>query len=210
MGGLLRMLWGRGGGELTLIQSCPLQGCGSWSWKCAFNILNGLEAGQEGRGQNTPTTAPSCFSRRPVLQEILTDHWKSTHTAWTTRQWHSTTSPPPNPLPTWVEQIHIHTLSHTNSLSFNQTVTAIPPGSSTSSTDWTGLEGLCRANGGGVTKVKGDAERGCTHPHSGHINRATSKSQLQNWGIKKQRQLAHTCTAHGRLGTPTHQIRVNC
>ena len=33
--------------------SRPLQGCGR---KCAFNILNGLEAG---RGQDTPTTAPS-------------------------------------------------------------------------------------------------------------------------------------------------------
>ena len=47
------------------------------------NILNGPEAG---RGQNTPTTAPSCFSRRHVLQQISTDHWKSTNNAYTTAQ----------------------------------------------------------------------------------------------------------------------------
>ena len=42
----------------------------------------------------------------------------------------------------------------THSLSSSQTVPVIPPGSSTSLTDWTGLEVLCQANGGGMAKVK--------------------------------------------------------
>ena len=39
------------------------------------------------RTQNTPSTAPPCSSRRPILQEILTEaHRKSTNTANSTAQ----------------------------------------------------------------------------------------------------------------------------
>ena len=88
---------------------------------------------------------------------------------------------PHNPLPVWVQQIHLHTinkLSHTNSLS--------------------GLEGLCQANRGGVEKVKSNDERGHTHPYSCHINGSRKQSiaperqaQLE---ASKLASLAHTHT----------------
>ena len=55
---------------------------GVWHWKCVFNILNG----PEGRGQDTPTTAPSCCSRMPIPKEILTDHRKSKNNATIAQQ----------------------------------------------------------------------------------------------------------------------------
>ena len=33
---------------------------------------------RKGGGQDTPTTAPSCSSRMPILQEMLTNHWNPT------------------------------------------------------------------------------------------------------------------------------------
>ena len=64
----------------TLIQSCPLQGCGR---KCAFNIPE----------------AHSTILFLPILHEILTDHWKPTEvhkqysTAWSIpTQWCPTTT----------------------------------------------------------------------------------------------------------------------
>ena len=87
-------------------------------------------------GARTPTTAPSCSSRMPILQEILTDHRKSTNNAISTAQpgqhqkAHNDVPPQPrNPLPAWVEQIHNQQPSP---LPSSQTVSAIPPGSSTS------------------------------------------------------------------------------
>ena len=45
--------------------------------KAAFNILNGQESRLERRGQDTLTTAPSCSSGTPILN----DHRKSTNNA---------------------------------------------------------------------------------------------------------------------------------
>ena len=63
----------------------------------------------------------------------------------------------------FLKWVHLHTinnLSHTDSLSSHSTWVI---------RDWTGLEGLCQAYGGGVAKVKGHTEKVCTHRH---INRA--------------------------------------
>ena len=87
-------------------------------------------------------------SMMPIVQHSLVK--------W--RPWHSTTttqptscvggaSPPP------------HNQQPFDSLSFSQTV---PPGSSTSLTDWTGLKDLCQANGWGV----GKDQRSCREMHS--------------------------------------------
>ena len=101
-----------------------------------------------------------------------------------------------NQLPALVEQVHLFTinLSHTDSLSSSQTVSAIPPGSSSSLADWTGLES---PNGG-----KGQYERG--HTLTPHL-RAMHSSRKPDLSSK---QLVHTCIAHGRLGTPSRRIRV--
>ena len=45
---------------------------------CSFNILQGPEARPEGRGQTTLTATPSCASRTPFLNQVLTGHRKST------------------------------------------------------------------------------------------------------------------------------------
>ena len=37
------------------------KGCGCWSWRCLFNVLNGLEARPEGRGQTTHTSTTLCL-----------------------------------------------------------------------------------------------------------------------------------------------------
>ena len=65
----------------------------------------GPEARPEGRGQTTPTTTPSCASRTPVLNQVLTGHQKSTGSPQTLPQkphsfhmakMHTTPSPPPH------------------------------------------------------------------------------------------------------------------
>ena len=115
-------------------------GCGQ---KCAFNILNGSEAG---RGQNIPTIEES------------KKFWPTTNpnsTAQTGQHQKAVEDIPPQPhntIPTWVE----HNL---------QTVPTIPPGSLT---DWTDL---CQANGGGVAKVKG-RECSPHTTSTGHANNA--------------------------------------
>ena len=119
-------------------------------------------------------------------------------------QWRPTTSPPQphNPLPVWMEQVHLHriNLSHTKSLSSSQTVPALPPGSSTSLTGWTGLEGLCQANGGGVVKgQRSHRERAPTS--TGPASNAQHQKARPNLRLQSQHQLAHTCTAHRWLCT---------
>ena len=54
------------------------QGCGCYSRKCSFNVLNGPEAEPEGRGQATPNTAPPCASRTTILHQVSTGHRMST------------------------------------------------------------------------------------------------------------------------------------
>ena len=190
--------------------------------------------GWKGGGKNTPTAAPSCFSRTAILQEILTNNRKPTgrpqtmpivqHSLDNTKR-HTMTSmtfhhtPTTTTQPAQVDQIHDppphnQNLSHTDRLSFSQTVPAIPPGSSTTLTDRTRREGLCQTNGGGVTKVKGHTEWRPRPPHSCDINSAhktstapESEAQLE---ASKPASITHTCTAHGQPGMPTRQIRVNC
>ena len=135
---------------------------------CAFNILNGPEPG---RDQNT---APSCSSRTPILQEILTDNQKPTGTMPIVQ--HS------------LDNTKRHTM--TSTFHHNHFQYGWSKSTSTQSTtlhtdnfwvlhliNWlkqTG--GLCQANGGGVTKVKGHAEWGRVHPT--HAT-STGSTQLQ-------------------------------
>ena len=91
----------------------------------------------------------------------LTDNQKSTNNAtisldntegytMTSMTFHHTPSQWHNPLPVWVEQHHLHMINHlsyTDSSCSNQNVPAIPPGSLSSSTDWTGLGGSCQDEG---------------------------------------------------------------
>ena len=81
----------------------------------------------------------------------------------------------------------------------------IPPGSSTS---FTVLEGLCQANRVSMEKFT-QSEGTPTPTHAKSIG-PTSKAQFQkarpNLRHQNQHQLTHTCTAHRRLGIPTHQI----
>ena len=65
----------------------------------------GPEARPEGRGQTTPTTTPSCASRTPILNQVLTGHRKSTGSPQTLPQkphsfhmaiMHTTPSAPPH------------------------------------------------------------------------------------------------------------------
>ena len=122
-----------------------------------------------------PTAAPYCSSRRTV-QEILTDHWKSTNNAtkqW--HQWHSTTPPPQphNPLPNPPPH---NNLSH---LSSSQTV---PPGL----INRPPMEG------------KGQRSRGRAHSHSHHINRAR---ELQpNLSQHQLISALHRARPHIKLG----------
>ena len=83
----------------TLIQSHLLQGCGR---KCAFNILNGSEAGLEGRGNHNST-----------IPEISTDHQKPMPIIQVNTKRHTMTSmtfQPHNPLPVWMEQVPFNNL----------------------------------------------------------------------------------------------------
>ena len=43
-----------------------------------INIVKGPEGRLEGRSLTTPTTAPSCASRTPISNKVLTSHRKST------------------------------------------------------------------------------------------------------------------------------------
>ena len=141
-----------------------MSAAGVWQLEPEVCILcTGSWAGREGPEH----------TQRPILQEILTDHWKSTNsTAQPGQHQKDIDDIPPHHHTT--HYLHLHTinnLSHTDSLSSSQTVPAIPP---TSLTDWTGLEGLCEANGGGWQMVKGHTERGRAHP-----NKSTGNAQLQ-------------------------------
>ena len=103
-----------------------------------------------------PTTASSCFSRKPIPQEILTNHRKSTNSANNTAQpgqhqkAHNDDDIPPQPT-----QVHLNNLSHTDSLSFSQIVPASPPGSLTEQ-DW---RASARPMEEAWQKVKSHAER---------------------------------------------------
>ena len=120
-------------------------------------------------------------STMSIVQHSLDRHTK------TSMAFHHTLPEPHNPLPAWVEQIH---LSHTDSLP------TIPPGSST---ERTGLEGLCQANKGAWLRSKVTPREGApTSTSTGPV----SKAQLQpNLSSKPA-----SCTAHGRLGMPTRQF----
>ena len=60
--------------------------------------------------------------------------------------------------------------SHTDNPSSGQNMPAIPPGSSTSIIDWTGLGGFCQANGGSVAKIKHHTQWRTCQPHSHDMN----------------------------------------
>ena len=67
-----------------------------------------------------------------------------------------------------------------------------------------------------MAKVKGHAERRCTHLRSRHINRVCDErtapechGHLEASKPASSNSLAHIFTAHGRLDMATHQIRVN-
>ena len=160
-----------------------------------FNILNGLGAGPEMRGQNTPTTAPSCSSRRPVLQEILTDHRKPAgspqtmpivqysldNTKMMSMVFHHNHTI--HFLRGWSKSITIQsTTFHT--LTASQNVPTIPPVYYTSLTDWAGLEGLCQANGGVWLRSKVTQREGAPTPtHARVCEKSTARKDA--------------CTAHG-------------
>ena len=95
------------------------------------------------------------------------------------------------------------TIFHTLTSSLPARLPAIPPGSST------GLEDLCQANGGAWQKVKVMPREGAPTPTHASSTGPVSNAQLLKAKLQSQHQLAHTCTAHRRLGTPSHQIRVN-
>ena len=113
----------------------------------SVNTLNGPEAGQEGKGKNTPTTAPSCSSKRFILQEISTNHRKPTRSPQTMPIiQHSLAHNDVDDIPPYNHATHFlrgcskftftqSTTFHTLKASPSATVPAIPPGSSTSLTD---------------------------------------------------------------------------
>ena len=143
-------------------------------------------AGSWARREGPEHTHNSCSSRTPILQEMLTDHWKKSNTKRPSMTFHYTpttttqpascmdgANPPQQPFTHW------------------QPLRLCP------------MEGLCQANGGGCDK--GQIERGCTHPNSRHINRvrrqSTAPETQAQLEASKAASLAHTCTAHGRLGS---------
>ncbi len=81
---------------MTTPISLPIsQGCGCYSRKCSFNVLNGPEARPEGRGQTTPTPAPPYASRTTFLNQMHTGHRKSTGSPQTIPQkTHTTVTTP--------------------------------------------------------------------------------------------------------------------
>ena len=117
-------------------------------------------------------------SRGPILQEISTDHRKSTNNAKNTahsgqhQKVHKDIDDiPPHPhhkhtthfLRGWSKSTPTHsTIFHT--LKASPPARAITLGSSTSLTDWAGLEGLCQAKGESV--AIGQRSRGRAHSPS--------------------------------------------
>ena len=146
---------------------------GVWQEVCIY-ILNG----PEGKGQNTPTTAPSWEAHFPRnFHQPPEAHHKSTiqhsSTSMTFHQTHF--------LRGWSKS------TPTQSTIFDSLSDCARHSTwvLTSLTDWTGMEGQWR----GV--VKGQRSR----------PGPTSRPGLP--------ALAYTCIAHGRMDTPSHQIRAN-
>ena len=100
--------------------------------------------GPEGRGQNTPTTAPSSSSRMPILQENRSTSEKTMPGQH--QKAHNDPSQLHNPLPARVEQVHSHTISN-----FSQPL--LQPHCAYHST-WVSLTGLCLTNGGASKRSK--------------------------------------------------------
>ena len=128
----------------------------------------------DGRGQNTPTTPPFCSSRRPILQEILTDRSPRTmtivqHSLVNTKRhtpWHSTT-PPPQLLPAWLEKIEQSTTFHASPPARLCPPFHLGPP--------TGLEGICQANRGAWLRSTVTPREGAPTPLTPHQQRPRAK-----------------------------------
>ena len=145
------------------------------------------------------------------LQEILTEaHWKSTTMPTVQHSLTMTFHHTPTTTPSCVGGAN---LPPHNQQPFTRWQPSLQPDrarhftwSSTSLTDLTGLEGICRANGGGVAKVKGRARReGAGRPpltphQQGPRSKHSSRKPGRTWG---QRQLINTHT-HCTLTTTAH------
>ena len=167
-------------------------------------MLNGAKPGQKG---GASTTALSCCSRTSILQEILTDHWKSPlqHSLLKARPWH----PPPHPhhndttdfLCGWSNTTSTHWTTY-------HTLTAPPLAECVRHSTWV-LDIINRLKEGRPMEGVWQSQRshlvmgrrvrwGHAHHDSHDVNRFS-------W------QISRPCPQHAmRLGTPTNQIRSHC